>query len=314
MPDAWIRLDGVSKTYATVTALDRVSLEIRRGEIFALLGPNGAGKSTLLRMLAGVIDPDEGSISFGGAPTLPPAEAGYLPEERGLYRDIPILRTLVYFAAIRGMDRRAAEPAAQRWLERLGLWDRRDEKLEALSKGNQQKVQFLTAILHAPRFVILDEPFSGLDPLNQELFLDLLAELRAGGMTILLSAHHMQLVERVADRIALLNAGRLITCGTLEDLRASWTAGHRLRFRLAGGSYGGWLDGHEAVEGVELGEGGSCTLLIRRGAPLSDVLAVMTRHAAVEEVHSEAISLHEIYVRAVRRDAAARSLAVEVEA
>jgi ABC-2 type transport system ATP-binding protein len=314
MPDAWIRLEQVSKRYATVTALDRVSLEIRRGEVFALLGPNGAGKSTLLRMLAGIIDPDEGSIHFDGSPALPPAETGYLPEERGLYRDIAILRTLVYFAEIRGMERRAAEQAAEEWLKRLSLWERRNEKLEALSKGNQQKVQFLTAILHRPRFVILDEPFSGLDPLNQELFLELLAELRRAGMTILLSAHHMQLVERVADRIALLNAGRLITCGTLEDLRASWTAGHRLRFRLAGSGYGGWLDGHEAVEEIEVGRDGQCTLLVRRGAPLSAVLSAMAGHAAVEEVHSEAISLHEIYVRAVRRDAAARSLAVEVEA
>ena len=313
MKPGWISVETVRKRYATVTALDGVSLEIGHGEIFALLGPNGAGKSTLLRMLAGIIPPDEGRIRFGDAPSLPASATGYLPEERGLYRDIPILRTLVYFAALRGMDRRAAERAAQHWLERLGLWDRRGEKLEALSKGNQQKVQFLTAVLHGPQFAILDEPFSGLDPLNQELFLDLLREFRTTGMTVLLSAHHMQLVERVADRIALLNAGRLLTAGTLADLRATWRAGHRLRFRLANG-YGGWLDGHAAVEGVETGGDGDCTVLVRRDASLNAVLALMAGHAAVEEVHSEAISLHDIYVRAVRQDAAARQLTVEVEA
>lgn len=316
MTDSYfLRVRQVSKRYSTVTAVDGVSLDVAPGEVLALLGPNGAGKSTLLRMISGIIEPDEGAIEFAAGRRLAPIDAGYLPEDRGLYRDIPVLRTLIYFATIRGMRPRDAEPAARRWLERLGLWDRRHEKLEALSKGNQQKVQFLTAILHQPKFVILDEPFSGLDPLNQDLFLELLAELRDAGMTILLSANHMQLVERLAGRIALMNAGRLITCGTLGELRASWSAGHRLRFRFAEGAYEGWLDGHPAVESVEIenGDAGHCAILVRRESSLNDVLSLVAQKARIHEVHSEAISLHEIYVRAVRRDAAARKLTVEVE-
>ena len=310
---AFLRVEEVRKRFATVTAVDGVSFDVARGEVMALLGPNGAGKSTLLRMIAGITRPDEGAIRFAGGAMLAPVEAGYLPEDRGLYRDIPVLRTLIYFAAIRGMRPADAEPEARRWLERLGLWDRRHEKLEALSKGNQQKVQFLTAILHRPKFVILDEPFSGLDPLNQDLFLELLTELRARGMTVLLSAHHMQLVERLADRIALMNAGRLITCGTLTELRESWRAGHRLRFRFAGTRYDGWLEGHAAIESAEAKDDFGCEVLVKRGGSLSEVLGLMSQRAVIEEVHSEAISLHEIYVRAVRRDAADRRLSVQVE-
>jgi ABC-2 type transport system ATP-binding protein len=221
-------VDDVAKSFSGVRAVAGVSLDLTRGEILALVGPNGAGKTTLLRMIIGMISPDRGRIryGFGGEPSerADPSRLGYLPEERGLYLDVPVRRVLHYFAALRGMPRRDAALEVDRWLERLSLADRAGDEVRNLSKGNQQKVQFLTAILHRPALAVLDEPFSGLDPLNQDAFLGLIRELRAGGTTVLFSAHQMQLVERLADRVILISQGRFVAQGTLPELRAGWGA------------------------------------------------------------------------------------------
>lgn len=226
---SFLSIQSVEKRYATVLAVDGISLDVAPGEIVALLGPNGAGKSTLLRMLVGITRPDRGRILWNGSERvgLPPAELGYLPEDRGLYQDVAIQRTLTYFARLRGVAAADAERMATEWLARFELADRAGEKLGAFSKGNQQKVQFAAAVLHRPRFAILDEPFSGLDPLNQELFLDLVRGLRDAGTTVLFSAHQMSLVERLADRVFVMHAGRellhgpvgaLTSGGSLHDL------------------------------------------------------------------------------------------------
>jgi len=237
-----LTVEDVAKSFSGVRAVDGVSLELPRGEILALVGPNGAGKTTLLRMIIGMISPDRGRIRYGFDESLDervdPSRLGYLPEERGLYVDVPVRRVLLYFAALRGMPRRDAAVEADRWLERLGLGDRAGDEVRSLSKGNQQKVQFLTAILHRPSLAILDEPFSGLDPLNQEAFLGLVRELRAGGTTVLFSAHQMQLVERLADRVILISEGRFAAQGTLAELRAGWgedTSLHDIYVRAVGG-------------------------------------------------------------------------------
>ena len=225
----FLAIDRVEKRYATVQAVAGVSFDVSPGEAVALLGPNGAGKTTLLRMLVGITRPDSGRILWEGVErdALPARDVGYLPEDRGLYQDVPIQRTLEYFARLRGLAAADAARRARAWLERFELADRAEEKLGALSKGNQQKVQFAAAVLHEPRFAILDEPFSGLDPLNQELFLTLVSEMRAGGTTILFSAHQMALVERMADRVFVLHRGRellhartadLISGGSLHEL------------------------------------------------------------------------------------------------
>ena len=196
-----IAIRNVVKQFATVVAVADVTLDVARGEIFALLGPNGAGKTTLLRMILGLLLPDRGRIEFAGyAVRPPPHEIGYLPEDRGLYPDVNVIDTLTHFGALRGMDRRVARASALDWLKRMDLADRAREQLKAFSKGNQQKIQFISAILHQPVLAVLDEPFSGLDPLNQDFFLSLIQELRASGTTVVLSAHQMQLVERSADR------------------------------------------------------------------------------------------------------------------
>jgi ABC-2 type transport system ATP-binding protein len=217
-----VQFEQVGKTFAGRRAVADLSFTVRRGEVFALLGPNGAGKSTTVRMLVGVIRPDEGRIDVAingtTGSTLPPETTGYLPEDRGLYRDIPVLRTLVYFGRLRGLDKTEATRRALAWLERMELADRRDERVDALSKGNQQRVQLIAALIHEPSLVILDEPFTGLDPLSQEFFLSLVSELRAAGTTIVLSAHQMDLVERAADRVLLMNNGREILSGDVGSL------------------------------------------------------------------------------------------------
>lgn len=215
----FLQIDRVEKRYATVQAVAGLSLDVHAGEMVALLGPNGAGKTTLIRMLVGITRPDAGRILWDGATAaLPPSALGYLPEDRGLYQDVPVRRTLAYFARLRGVPRAEAERRADAWLERFDLKDRGAERLSALSKGNQQKVQFAAAVLHNPRFAILDEPFSGLDPINQELFLGLVRELRDQGATILFSAHQMSLVERLADRVFVVHRGRELLHGTTADL------------------------------------------------------------------------------------------------
>ena len=219
-----LEVDAVQKEYASVCAVGGVSFSVRRGEIFALLGPNGAGKTTTIRMLIGMLRPDRGAVRFAIAEndTSAPREAiGYLPEERGLYPNVSILRTLVFLASLRGMPKTEAAKAGAEWLTRLGLGERQNEKLKTLSKGNQQKVQFIASILHRPQFVVLDEPFTGLDPLNQELFIELIDELRANGTTILLSGHQMALIERLADRVLILHRGRELLAGTIPEIRAA---------------------------------------------------------------------------------------------
>jgi ABC-2 type transport system ATP-binding protein len=298
-----LTVQDVTKAFASVRAVGGVSFEVRRGEIFALLGPNGAGKTTLVRMLLGILRPDSGSITYrlkGPSPSEPlPSELGYLPEDRGLYKDIAIGRTLSYFGVLRGMRRADARRAAAAWLERMGLGDRSREKLDNLSKGNQQKVQFIAAILHRPSFAVLDEPFSGLDPINQDFFSHLIRVLRDEGMTILLSAHQMQLVEKLADRVLLMNGGREVLSGTVDEMRRRTHAATRLGLRVRGAVDAAALRHHPAVAGVEANGDGHLTLLLREGANLSDLLVQAGTRLDVVEVHSERLSLHDIYVQAL---------------
>src|SRR5688572_7105539 len=243
----------VTKRFGAITAVDDLSLTVGNGEILALLGPNGAGKSTLIRMIVGLIRPDQGSVERTIDATLGRARGklGYLPEERGLYQDMPIMRTLTYFGVLQGMDAKKAAEAAHVWLDRLGLDARGTEKVKALSKGNQQKVQFVASVLHRPPLAILDEPFSGLDPVNQELFLELIRELRQSGTTVIFSAHQMTLVERLADRVFLMSRGREVLNGSIPELRKRWHAGAQLVIGVGTAADTRFLDDLPAVEAVE---------------------------------------------------------------
>ncbi len=217
-----LSVNNVTKRYRTVTAVDAISLDIQPGKIQALLGPNGAGKSSLVRMLVGLTQPDEGEIlveNNGESIELTYHDFAYLPEDRGLYQDRTILDNLNYIASLRGLKLSDIRSDIDSWLERFELTDRKDEPLRQMSKGNQQKVQLIATLLHDPQLVILDEPFSGLDPVNQEHVLTVLNELRERGKTVVLSAHQMELVERLADTMLLMNKGRAVAQGSLQEIR-----------------------------------------------------------------------------------------------
>jgi ABC-2 type transport system ATP-binding protein len=216
-----LKVSNLRKSYATVVAVDGVSFEVQRGELFGLLGPNGSGKTTTIRTILNVIAPDNGTITFDDKPFTPAMWniIGYLPEERGLYRKSKILNTILYFASLKGMREREAKEAAFRWLDRFGLKDSAFRKVDELSKGNQQKIQLIISILHQPQLLILDEPFSGLDPVNQILLKDILMELRQKNVAIVFSTHQMEQVEKMCDNICLINKGKPVLSGSLRDVK-----------------------------------------------------------------------------------------------
>ena len=219
-----IELDSVIKAYDSVTAVDSVSLNIRQGAIVGLLGPNGAGKTTTIRMVMSILMPDSGSIRVLDQPVSDRTRdlIGYLPEERGLYPRMKVRDTIVFLAALHGMSEAEAGRQAAEWLERFELSNWADKKLIDLSKGMQQKVQFITSVLHRPPLVILDEPFSGLDPVNATVVKDIMLELRDRGSTIILSTHRMEQVEKMCDSICLINHGKCVLDGELRAIKQSY--------------------------------------------------------------------------------------------
>src|SRR6266571_4191817 len=219
-----VRLEAVTKRFNTLTAVEKLSFSIPEGKVFGLLGPNGAGKTTTLRMLMRVLIPDEGSIEVLGTPAddRTPDAIGYLPEERGLYPRMKIREVLVFLAALKGLTEAEADRGARQWLERLELGEWVNKKINDLSKGMQQKVQFIAAVLHRPPILILDEPFTGLDPVNASLIKDIMLELRNQGSTIILSTHRMEQVEMMCDSICLINKGRNVLDGELQAIKRSY--------------------------------------------------------------------------------------------
>jgi ABC-2 type transport system ATP-binding protein len=216
-----LKVINLRKEYDTVVAVDGVSLEVKRGELFGLLGPNGAGKTTTIRVILNIIQPDSGEIYFDGKPFTNETWniIGYLPEERGLYRKSKIINTILYFASLKGVPSKEAKPLVYYWLERFGLENEGHRKIEELSKGNQQKVQLIISILHKPQLLILDEPFTGLDPLNQILLKDILLELRQNNVAIIFSTHQMEQVEKMCDNICLINKGKPVLSGELYEIK-----------------------------------------------------------------------------------------------
>ena len=209
------------KQYSTVLAVDDVSLQVERGQIFGLIGPNGAGKSSTIRMLLNITRPDSGTITYDGQSFSDTVRnrIGYLPEERGLYKKNGVLDTIVYFASLRGIAPSEAKRRGMEWLERFQLQSYAKRKVEELSKGNQQKAQFITTILHDPDLVILDEPFSGLDPVNQIVMKEIFSELKQKGKAIIFSTHQMESAEKLCDEICLINRGRIVLEGTVKQAK-----------------------------------------------------------------------------------------------
>jgi len=220
-----IELQNISKQYNSIKAVNKLNIQIQAGQICGFLGPNGAGKTTSLRMLMNIIHPDEGTILFDGKEERPGAQHfGYLPEERGLYQKISVQETLNYFAHLRNV--KDYHSKIDHILERFELRDRLHSKVSELSKGNQQKLQFINTILHDPDFVVLDEPFSGLDPVNQLLLKEILEDMKKAGKTIIFSSHQMGQVEKICDDVALINQGKLILSGSLSQIKREYGKTH----------------------------------------------------------------------------------------
>jgi len=218
-----IQIQEVSKFYANHTALDKVSFDVPKGCIFGLLGPNGAGKTSLIRIINQITAPDEGQILFNDKPLTKEhiKQIGYLPEERGLYKKMTVCDQLIYFARLRGMDTTAAEKTINEWLEKFEATTWKKKKIEELSKGMQQKIQFIVTVMHTPNFIILDEPFTGFDPKNTQLIKDEIENLRNQGASIMLSTHRMENVEAICDNVVLLNQAQVVAQGTVMDVRNS---------------------------------------------------------------------------------------------
>ena len=219
-----IQCNQVCKTFGEKVALDHVSLDIPEGQIFGLLGPNGAGKTTLIRIINRITIPSAGEILFNGRPITQAdvARIGYMPEERGLYRKMKVGDQALYLAQLKGMTAAEARKALKDWFVRFGIQDWWDKKVEELSKGMAQKLQFITTVVHKPSLMILDEPFSGFDPVNAEIIRQEILRLKDEGATIILSTHNMESVEELCDNIALINKSRLVITGGVTDIRRKY--------------------------------------------------------------------------------------------
>ncbi len=289
------------KAYAETVAVDDVTFEVRSGEVFGLLGPNGAGKTTLIRMLIDIIVPDAGEILLDGRP-LGRAERdriGYLPEERGLYRREKVLDILIYFGRLKGLDGRAARARALEWLARIGLADVANRRADSLSKGMQQKVQIAGSLLHDPAILVMDEPFSGLDPLNTVLIKELLRERRDRGGLVILSTHQMPMVEELCDRVAMIDHGRLVLYGDLEEIRRR----HGESIVLVGADAD--LGTLPIVARVER-QGALHRVVLRDGMRPRDLMALLQeRRIAVDHFEALRMPVEEIFVRTVRSRGAA---------
>ena len=219
-----VQVENISKHFGEFKAVDDVSFNIEKGTVYGLLGPNGAGKTTTIRMIMDIIAPDSGRIVFSGKQLGRDYadQIGYLPEERGLYRKMKVKDVILFMAELRGMNRAGAFNEIDRWLQKMDLTEWENKKIEDLSKGMAQKIQFIATVIHKPELIILDEPFSGLDPINMTLLKDLMLELNADGATIILSTHIMEQAERLCEKICLINAGKIVLEGDLRDIKKSF--------------------------------------------------------------------------------------------
>ena len=288
-----LEVDGVRKSYGRRRAVDGMTFDIRAGELFGFVGSNGAGKTTTMRIILGVLTPDAGEVRWLGRPVDFAArrQFGYMPEERGLYPRMKVREHLRYLGELHGLPPAAARAAAGRWIERLELSSYASEEVQNLSLGNQQRVQLAAALVHGPKALVLDEPFSGLDPVAVDVMRDVLAERAADGVPVMFSSHQLSLVERVCDRVGIVGGGRLIACGSVEEL--SENADRRL---LVDAPEAGedWAAGLAGVEVVSR-EGTRTRLRLAKGADDQRVLHAALATGPVSAFVSEHPPLTELY-------------------
>ncbi len=294
-PTDAVVLEGVCKSFGEKVALDELWLRIPTGSICGFLGPNGAGKTTTLRLIIGIFRPDAGQLQVLGQtdPTRVKHRLGYLPEEKGLYKKMRVRDLILYFAQLKGMEVGQARQRADELLATLGLADWADKKCEALSKGMGQKLQILISLIHRPELVILDEPFSGLDPLGRDAMRDLILELRREGRTVIFSTHVMEQAEQLCDRVVLIDRGRKLVEGPLEEVRAS--AGRSVLVETEGTVDWGRLPGVARVSAADH----QADLSLAEGADPQQLLAALVGLARVRRFEVRSTSLHEVFVQAV---------------
>ena len=272
-------LDGLAKTYGPVRALDGCSFTVDRGRMIGFLGPNGAGKTTAMRAIFGLVRLDAGSVTWNGRPVTDEDRMrfGYMPEARGLYPKMKAFDQLVYLGTLHGMTRPQARAAAGRWLETLGLADRADSPVEELSHGNQQRVQLAAALVHEPELLVLDEPFSGLDPLGVETMAGILRDQADRGVAVVFSSHQLELVEDLCEEVAIINEGRIVLSGDVRELKGR---SHYRRLEVEVEGDGEFLSDLEGVVSAEM-DGTLRRLLVRAD---TDVRELLTRAAAAGQV------------------------------
>lgn len=291
-----VEISNISKSFGTLKAVDDVTFNVERGELFGLLGPNGAGKTTIIRVMLDIFKPDTGTVRVLGGPMdeAKKNRIGYMPEERGLYQDIPLDRCLLYLASLKDLDKAVAKERLEDYLERFDLSEHRKKKVKELSKGMQQKAQIISTLIHHPELIIIDEPFSGLDPINTQLVKDTLLQIHQQGTTIIMSTHQMHQVEELCDRILLIDHGSLLLYGDLREIRRSFS-GHQVLVRT--------LEGLPALPGVAAVEkhNSSQKLTLDDHIQPQDLLkTLLQQNLTVEQFEIAMPTLDEIFIRVVR--------------
>ncbi len=289
-------IEGVTKTFGKVVAVDNLSLDVPRGTIYGFLGPNGAGKTTTIRMVMSILEPDSGSIRVLGTSDTASVKdrLGYLPEEKGLYKKMKAEETLAYFGMLKGLDSRTAYRRGRELLERFGLGEWASRRCEALSKGMGQKVQILGTIIHDPDLVILDEPFSGLDPVNVEVMREVMLQMKREGRTVIFSTHVMEQAEQICDRILLFNKGRKVLDGSLAEVKGRGDHGILIDYD-GDGSFLRDLPGVARINDA----GKRAEIFLEEGTDPQSVLREAVGRLTIRRFDLREPSLHEVFVRAV---------------
>ncbi|MBU0559411.1 MAG: ATP-binding cassette domain-containing protein [Bacteroidetes bacterium] len=290
-----LEIRNLSKNFGEVKAVDKASFQVPEGSVFGLIGRNGAGKTTTIRMMMNIYMPDEGEVILRGAKIDNEfkSRVGYLPEERGLYKKMKVLETLLYFAEIKGKSGRDLEKKARQYLKRFELDDRKYSKIEDLSKGNQQKIQFITAVLHDPDFIILDEPFSGLDPINTNLLREIIMEKKQEGKVIILSTHFMDFAEKMSDHIAMIDHGKVIMNDSLQNIKSKF--GQR-NITLTHSGDISFLKGSPLIEKItEFGN--STGIRVKEASQTQELLRLLVeKNVEIKKFDANDISLQEVFV------------------
>ncbi len=296
-----LEVKNLTKTFNGLTAVNNASFNVPEGSIFGLIGRNGAGKTTTIRMMMGIYVPDNGEVILRGTKVGQDFKnkVGYLPEERGLYKKMKVMETLLYFAELKGKKGKEIESKAEEYLQKFELLDRKQSKIEDLSKGNQQKVQFITTILHDPEFIILDEPFSGLDPINTNLLVDIISEKKEEGKVIILSTHLMDFAERLCDHIAMIDHGKIILNGQLDEIKQRF--GKRNINLISEGDIS-FLQNHPFVEKIT-DFGNSTGIKVTDENKIQEILKLLIeKNVKIKKFDANDISLHEIFVELAGQD------------